>query len=231
MKKYLLLASFAFTILSPIATAFAADMDEPLPPPPPPVTELRPASYDWTGAYVGAWGGLACIDGNLHDNTTATNYLNAGCGAKGGVLAGYNYQMDDMVFGVEADWGMTDKVVYNTDPTADFSFAMNNIATARGRFGYAFDDTLLFVTAGAAWATGDVDGIISATPDHIKGSHFGWTIGGGVEHAVTDTIRLKMDYLYTQLNTAHYSGACGTCDVDVDWGGEHEVRLGAIWSF
>jgi outer membrane immunogenic protein len=231
MKKLLLLASFALSLILPVGSAIAADMDEPLPPPPPPVAELRPASYDWSGAYVGVWGGVACIDGILRDNTAARSYINAGCGGKGGVLAGYNYQMDDIVMGVEADWGASGKVVHNIDPTADFSFAMNSIATVRGRLGYAFDDTLLFLTAGGAWATGDVNGIVSTLPNHIHGNHYGWTIGGGFEHAVTDTIRLKMDYLYTQMNDVHYTGGCGACNVNVDWGGEHEVRVGAIWSF
>jgi hypothetical protein len=41
--------------------------------------------------------------------------------------------------------------------------------------------------------------------------------------------RLRLDYLYTKLGTENYSEAC--CNVDVDTGSEHEVRLGAIWSF
>ncbi len=231
MKKHLLLASFALSAFLPVASALAADMDQPLPPPPPPpVTELRAATYDWSGAYVGGWVGNACIDGTLRDNTAGVNYLNAGCGFKGGVLAGYNHQIEDIVFGVEGDWGMSNKIVHNIDPTADFSYQLNSIATLRGRVGYAFDDTLLFATAGGAWAQGDVNGIVSGTPNHIKGNHFGWTIGGGVEHAVTDHLRVKLDYLYTHLNDVHYDGTCA-CDVNVNWGGEHEVRLGAIWAF
>jgi outer membrane immunogenic protein len=232
MKKHLLLASLAVSAFLPVASSLAADLDMPLPPPPPPpVAELRSATYDWSGAYVGGWIGNACIDGTLRDNTAATDYLNAGCGFKGGVLAGYNHQIEDIVFGVEGDWGMSNKIVHNIDPTADFSYQLNSIATLRGRMGYAFDDTLLFLTAGGAWAQGDVNGIVSATPSHLKGNHFGWTIGGGVEHAVTDNFRVKLDYLYTRMNNVHYSGGCGACDINVNWGGEHEVRLGAIWAF
>lgn len=231
MKLHLLLASLALSAFLPVASSLAADMDEPLPPPPPPVTELRSATYDWSGAYIGGWVGNACIDGILHDNTTSTNYLNAGCGFKGGVLVGYNHQIDDIVFGAEADWGMSNKIVHNIDPTADFSFQLNSIATFRGRVGYAFDDTMLFLTGGGAYAQGEINGIVSATPNALKGGHYGWTIGAGMEHAVTDSFRLKLDYLYTRMNTVHYTGGCGACDVDVEWGGEHEVRLGAIWAF
>ena len=228
MKKHLFLLAFAISALIPAATALAADLD----PPPPPVEQLRPASYDWTGLYIGGWIGAACIDGTLTDNTGGgANYLNAGCGGKGGILGGYNYQVNDFVMGVEADWGRSGSIVENNDPAADFSFTLDNIATLRARFGVAFDDTLLFVTGGGAWATGDLDGIISGTPNNITANHYGWTIGAGIEHAVTENFRVKMDYLYTKLNDANYTDGGGCCDVDVHWGDEHEVRVGAIFAF
>jgi outer membrane immunogenic protein len=232
MKKHLFLLAFAVSAILPATTALAADLE----PPPPPVEQLRPATYDWSGGYVGGWVGNACIDGTLHDYTAAAalqlaDYVNAGCGFKGGVLAGYNHQIDNVVLGIEADWGKSRNIVTNPYGTADYTFALNNIVTVRGRVGYAIDDTMLFLTAGGAWAQGDLDGIVNVIPDHIKANHYGWTIGGGVEHALTDTLRIKMDYLYTHMNTANYSTPCGVCDVDINWGGEHEVRLGAIWAF
>jgi outer membrane immunogenic protein len=235
MKKVLLLASFTLSLLLPVGTAIAADMDEPLPPPPPPVTELRPASYDWSGAYAGVWGGLTCIDGTASVTqagppVTTASFLNAGCGAKGGLVAGYNYQMDDIVMGVEADWGMTGNVVHNTQVGADFDYGMDHIATARARLGYAMDDTMFFVTGGAAWAKGHlIDNVSTATPTDLTAEHWGWTVGGGVEHAVTDQLRVRMDYLYTHFDQAKYSAAC--CNVDAGPGDDHEVRVAAIWSF
>jgi outer membrane immunogenic protein len=226
MRKFLLGFAVSFLALAPISTALAADYD----PPPPPTDDLRPSSYDWSGLYVGVWAGVACIDGILTDNTAATSYVNAGCGGKGGVMGGYNYQFDSFVVGLEADWGMSDKIVNNQFGTADYTFALDTIATLRARAGLAFDDTLVFLTAGGAYARGDLDGIVSATPDHIGGDHWGFSLGGGVEHAVTDSFRLRLDYLYTALDTANYSTPCGVCNVDIEWDDEHEVRLGAIWA-
>jgi outer membrane immunogenic protein len=236
MKKHLFLLAFAASALLPAATALAADLDPP--PPPPPVEELRPASYDWTGAYVGGWVGAACIDGTLHDNTQAAvvggtlpfDFLNAGCGFKGGVVGGYNHQIDDIVLGVEADWGMSNAIVNNDMIGAKYTYTLDGIATVRARAGFAFDDTLLFVTAGGAWARGDIYDT-TGTVGHLKADHFGWTIGGGIEHAVTDSLRIRMDYLYTKLNDKNYSTPCATCDLDLGWGDEHEVRLGAVWAF
>jgi outer membrane immunogenic protein len=66
-------------------------------------------------------------------------------------------------------------------------------------------------------------------PDNITGKHWGWTIGGGVEHAVTDAFRLKLDYLYTRYSSASYNEAC--CINEVEEFDNHEIRLGAIWAF
>ena len=227
MKKYLLLASLALSAIIPTAAAIAADLD--LPPPPPPVEHLRPATYDWSGFYAGAWVGTACIDGTLTDNTAAITYLNAGCGYKGGVLAGYNHQIDNVVFGVEADWGMTTDIVHNIDPTADFRFKLDNLATLRGRLGYAIDDTLLYVTAGGAYAQGEYNGIVWPAPSGLKQDQFGWVAGLGVEHAFNDSLRFRLESLYTKLGDAAYTSAC--CNITNHWGNEWETKAALIWAF
>jgi outer membrane immunogenic protein len=231
MHKLFLRLALITAAFVPAASALAADLD--VPPPPPPVEELRSATYDWTGAYVGALIGTSCIDGALYDNTSSTHWEMSGCGLKGGALVGYNHQFDNYVVGVEADWSRTNDVVKNTDATADFAFGLNHEVTMRGRFGYAADDTLFFITGGAAFAQGNLDGIVSADPNNITGKHWGWTVGGGVEHAFTDQFRLKLDYLYTKYSgDKYYSTSCATtCDVDIKKFGNHEVRLGAIWAF
>ena len=139
-----LLASL--TIVAPLGEAFAADA--------PPVVQLRPAQYDWTGAYAGGWLGLACLDGrgSLVDNTAGRTFNNGGCGFKGGALMGYNYQFDQFVVGAEADLGTTSDIVRNTLPGADFRFNVNYLATVRGRAGWAMDNTLFYLTAGGAFA-------------------------------------------------------------------------------
>lgn len=232
MKKLLLALALSTAALLPAASALAADLDVP----PPPTEELRQSTYDWTGLYVGAWVGATCIDGTLTDNSalpTPLDWEMSGCGFKGGALAGYNHQFNNFVLGLEADWGTTGDIATNEEAGGDFAFSMKHIATFRGRWGVAFDDTLIFATAGAAYAQGNLDAIIAADPDNITGNHWGWTIGGGIEHAVTDNLRLRLDYLFTRFKgDNYYSTSCAaTCDVDVHDFDDHEVRVGAIWAF
>lgn len=226
--KLLSKLSIAILALMPAAQAIAADI---VTLPPPQIVHLRQATYDWTGVYAGAWVGTACLDGrgSLFDNGSGLNWSNGGCGFKGGGLLGYNYQFDRFVVGAEADLGTTTDIVRNTLPGADFRFNMNYLATVRGRAGWAMDDTLFYLTAGGAYAQGEINGIVSTTPNHLKADQFGWVVGGGMEHALTDKLRLRMEYLYTQFPTTKYQSGC--CNVDWNWGGEHEIKAAAIWAF
>ncbi len=213
------------TILQTTA-ALAADYE-----PPPPVDDLRPATYDWSGIYVGGWVGNLCLDESTFDDGAIPLEAD-GCSIKGGITGGYNHQIQDWVLGVEVDYGIGGTVEHDYDPTAtDDNLAFNRVGTARVRFGYAFDDTLLFVTGGGAYLNAELTGqAIVGQRFKVDEDIMGWTIGGGVEHAVTDSFRLRLDYLYTQYNSATFN-PCNTCEVETDFGGEHEVRLGGVWAF
>jgi outer membrane immunogenic protein len=236
MKKFVFLLAISTAALVPAVAAVAADLD--VPPPPPPTEELRQATYDWTGAYVGAWAGATCVEGNLTETRTAPlsalDWENSGCGWKGGVMAGYNHQFDNFVLGLEADWGKTGSIAENetvvdANATADFAFSMDHIVTGRVRAGYAWDDTLFYTTGGIAWAKGDISSIHGSGPEGLKGSHWGWSFGGGVEHAFTDQLRLRLEYIFTKFKGDDYSEAC--CNVAVEDFDDHEVKVGLIWAF
>jgi outer membrane immunogenic protein len=96
------------------------------------------------------------------------------------------------------------------------------------------DDTLLFLAGGVAWAQGNLDGIIGATPYNIDGTHWGWSIGGGFEHAMSDHVRIRLEYLYTRFASDNYfESVCGpgTCDADIQDFDDHEVKAGVLWAF
>ena len=101
MKK-VLLATAALTALS--VSAFAADM----PSRKAPVVAPVAAAPLWTGLYVGATAGYAFGKSSQRDQvTTYANGVADGDykpkGALGGVTAGYNWQSQALVYGLEGD--------------------------------------------------------------------------------------------------------------------------------
>lgn len=134
---------------------------------------------DWSGAYVGAFGGMGISSGRAGLGDYSGSLLpldvsyglfptqidgNHGGGAFG-VSTGMNFQSGSFVGGVEADLGyLATRVQHDysridTVPSSPFPGVSTNtryetdfsaIGTVRARGGYAFGDTLLFATAGLA---------------------------------------------------------------------------------
>jgi outer membrane immunogenic protein len=235
MKKLLLGLAFAAVFALPASSALAADL-----PPPPPMDDLRPATYDWSGAYVGAFASAIAIDG--HYDATAlcgcgpNDPEMSGIGYGGGVLAGLNYQIDNFVLGIEGDWAFGGEVATNDDPAEATFLNFNNIATLRARAGWAHDNTLLYVTGGAAAVDTEFGGLVGPLAEDISESKwiYGWTAGAGIEHAFTDNLRGRLEYLYVGLPDEDYTliasdGSGGT--VSQMYNDIHMVRAGLTYNF
>lgn len=180
-------------------SAMAADLiiDEP-------AAVIPTSAFDWSGFYVGAHAGWASgpvlaypIDAS--DETTATGWLL-------GVQAGANAQFDTFVLGVEGDVAWTN--ITNEDEVlpagAPFGLTdVNWLASLRGRVGVAFDQVLLYATAGVAGA-GITFNDLDAIEGSLDGTHFGWTAGIGAEVAVTETVSAKVEYLYYDFGAVTY---------------------------
>lgn len=142
-------------------------------------------------------------------------------GFAGGVQAGYNWQSGSFVYGVEADFdGLTNKSsggfvtviprAYTNAGSASASISW--LATARLRAGLAFDRTLVYATggiaAGGVKASSSSIGTDGSTYDTFLGSvsktRFGWTVGAGVEYALTDRWLLRGEGLYYNLGRVSY---------------------------
>jgi len=239
------------------STAFAADAIESFDPPAPSVASApetstpSSSSFSWDGAYVGINGGYAGgkfkrtlevtdIDGSA-SATNSSSYN----GFSGGVQAGYNWQFDKVVAGIEADFqGGSLKKDTSFVESADSSLTVNNrldwYGTARARVGYTVTPTtLVYTTGGLAYGkikTGleYTDGDITEANSWSK-TKAGYTIGGGTEFGLTDEITLKTEYLYTDFGKAkmfNYSdstlneGINGKSKVNL-----HTIRAGINYKF
>jgi outer membrane immunogenic protein len=162
------------------------------------------AAYDWSGIYAGVQGGYGSANG-YHVDTLGTR--SDGFDIEGGLIGGtlgYNWQRNQMVFGVEGDIAKAD---IDGSTTAGCSVVcytdIDALATARARIGYAYGKFLPYVTGGAAFAqvkAGQVTGGFGSD-EWISG----WTAGGGVEVGVNKHLSLKAEALYVDLNDSSYT--------------------------
>lgn len=193
-----LLAATALTTALVAAPAMAADLSRGVAPAP----VMAPATvvdygFNWTGGYVGANVGYRWVDssadaGGFHGN------LDSGS-AFGGLQAGYNWQVNQFVFGLETDFG------YGSSSKYDNYFGTRATweGTTRARAGVAFDRFLVYGTAGVAYADFKTTNLTASSSDW----QVGWAAGGGLEYAVTNNVSLKGEYLYTDYGSDTVNGA------------------------
>ncbi|MGY4338181.1 outer membrane immunogenic protein [Bradyrhizobium sp. LM2.9] len=194
---------------------------------------MAPA-YNWTGFYVGGnvggqWGSADPTTSTVFDppgyfaasSVPAINAVGAqgvnSSSVTGGLTAGYNWQVNHAVLGLEGDinyFGVkgsaTGSAVYPccapTGFTVSSQVSADWLATIRGRIGFLAAPTwLLYATGGAAIAEvkgnfNFTDTFAAATESAaFRDTRLGWTAGVGTEYAVGGGWSLKAEYLYVDL--------------------------------
>jgi outer membrane immunogenic protein len=193
MKK-LLLASAGLLVLG-VVSASAADLPrQRAMPAKAPV--YVPPPYNWTGFYIGINGGGG-FGRSEYSSPLSTAFDTSG-GLVGGTI-GYNYQMGQVVLGVEGDgdWSGIRGSAACGGTTCDTHNSW--LATVRGRLGYAMDRFMPYVTGGAAF--GDVKTSIAGIGDTTT-TRTGWTAGGGLEMAIAGPWTAKLESLHVDLGNA-----------------------------
>jgi outer membrane immunogenic protein len=198
--KSALYAAAALGILTVSAPAFAADV---------PSEQSYPAAvvgyYNWTGAYFGIQAGYSFGSVETSSSPTVAAYdLDYDFDHfVAGVTAGYNHQFGNWVVGGEIDASFTD-AEESIDPAIggieEFQSDLDWLATARLRVGYAFDNILVYATAGGAAAeTEDAVELVGGGFLNERRSRKGWTAGAGFEWGISDNWSAKGEYLYVDL--------------------------------
>jgi outer membrane immunogenic protein len=221
MKKFLAVAILAGSSLS----AQAADIVVKAPVYKAPEAKV----YDWTGFYVGVNVGVG-LGRNLTQDTISNglnpptlfvpqSYLGP-IGAIGGGQIGYNWQISNVVLGLETDIqaaGMTDNQTCvhpgfievtcpPVGPGLRFNQKLDWFGTARVRAGLATGPVLSYLTGGFAYGgasttvTDDVFAFGPATST-VSGTRTGWAFGSGVEASLGGNWTAKAEYLYLNLGT------------------------------
>lgn len=151
-------------------------------------------AVNWTGPYIGLHGGFG--SGDFHSTTVfgSTNFDPNG--GFGGIQAGYNWQFaPNWVIGMETDssWGSL------KDSSGGDYAKIDEMSTARGRFGYAMNNVLIYGTGGLALAHLDSTTAVGA----ISADHYllGWTAGAGVEYKFAPRWSAKVEYAYADFGS------------------------------
>jgi len=254
MLRKILMTTVAASAM--VGSAYAADLPRRAPPPAyvPPVP-----IFTWTGFYIGAnvggafrannrgpledavfFGGAAPVGALI----VANNNNNSGRFLIGG-QAGYNWQINNFVLGIEGDGdvavGRTDNFPGFLNPRTNTGF----FATVRGRGGIAFDRFLVYGTGGVAFGNrrdfGNTfigttfGGLDLFTTNNASNTAVGYTVGGGVEYAFLNNWSVKAEYLFVDLGTnrrTFFSPVTGA-GVIIDARREqfHTVRVGLNYRF
>jgi outer membrane immunogenic protein len=173
----------------------------------------------------------------------------------GGGHLGFNRQFDGgFVLGAEMDLGFGGKSVgsftfggnFPADP--NFPYGPDNDAigiidlgltgSARLRAGYAVDRFLPYVTGGVAYASYDATYIQpddSNAPRSGKGSFLGWTVGAGLDYAITENILVGAEYRFTKYGSDDLGLTNAALDSDT-WSHNadletHDIRMRASLKF
>jgi outer membrane immunogenic protein len=233
VKKLLGLAIAAAFFAAP---ALAADMPvKAKAPPPPPITP-------WAGFYIGGTVGGGWARSNQTDisGTSSGNYNQSG--VLGGGTIGYNWQIQNLVWGVEADIsasnvnGSINKPGLCTAGGGTVCFTnMQWFTTERGRMGWALDNWLLYGTVGVIGANIKTGQMSCATPvlgaTASCGTITEWSgVGGvGAEVMLAPHWSAKLEWLYTSFGTK--TAYTVFIPVQVKEANVNIVRAGVNWHF
>lgn len=206
-----------------MSPALAADLPQAAPPPPrAPATYIpvAPPPFTWTGFYIGANGGWGWsktdqtdagpgIFGAVFPAGSTTSFSQNGWLAGGQI--GFNYQINALVLGAEADFDASGIKVSQSVPAVPPSTLASNLSykndwmsTFAARFGVAADRALLYGKAGGAW-TRDNYNATATDGSSATGifDRWGWMLGAGIEIALTDNVTFKTEYNYLNFGTTN----------------------------
>jgi outer membrane immunogenic protein len=175
-------------LLAMVGPAFAGGPTEVIPEPliaPVPVPAPVNTGGEWGGFYAGAGLGYG-------DVGSSTDTLD-GKGILGGLQAGYRHDFGTAVVGGELEYDIT-----GIDLGATAGDALNSVARLKAMAGADLGRTLVYGTAGYAYADADVGG--------VGLSDDGWFAGLGADYSLTDRLTVGAEVLTHKFDDFDASG-------------------------
>lgn len=214
LKTVLLTTTALFALTQAAAAADVVAYESPAP-----VAEVA-QPFSWSGAYFGVDAGHGWLDGDFSVVGAPGSVSEDFDGATVGAFVGYNWQFSNgFVTGLEGD------LSYNFNDNeylGAVEVGTDWAGSVRAKVGYAFDRALIYAAGGWTATSGYVD-VDAADFDESETFH-GWTLGAGVDYAVTDNMFLRAEYRYNDFGDKDIELAPGTeINADLD---QHVVKVG-----
>lgn len=221
-------------------SASAADLGSPRMPVA--AVAVAPAGFNWTGFYIGGHLGVASVSSGYDAFTPWNGFAGfdmqglGGSALMGGMQIGYNYQVNSFVMGLEADLSA---IGFKKSSTTSilrgpgvpvFDRSLSWAATVAPRLGVTFGRAMLYAKAGLAlggFSVGHNQG------PWISGSttRLGWTVGAGVEYAITQNLTAKVEYNYMNFGRFRTDMAGAPSIWVMQRGDVHAVKVGVNYLF
>lgn len=200
--------------------------------------------FSWTGFYVGAHVGgsfpdVAVTDFDVYNDPPAIEHNDSDVIAGGHI--GYNWQSGVIVYGLEGELGYL-----GLDSSEQFSPFIGDPArigdsiasteggiygTITGRIGYAFETVLVYAKGGAAFARAKASYVDPNPTGAVLNSGTtktealaGYTVGGGLEIAMSRNWTLKGEYLYMDVGDIEHTALSGAVPFDF----EHDIDVHSV---
>ena len=178
------------------------------------------SAYNWNGAFAGVQLGTANYRSNvaIEDVLGITSQREETGFTIGGVV-GYNWQKCNTVFGIEAEFNWTDVergwglnlagVGLGAGPLFTARSSMDWYGALKMRSGFAFDNLLLYLTGGIAFANIEHRGADTVTGNAFtfnnSDTRWGWVVGAGTEYALTSRISWRSEATYTRFEDQNFN--------------------------
>jgi outer membrane immunogenic protein len=179
---------------------------------------MAPMAQDWAGGYAGvgltfgraSYGGGGFNASDIFDDIFDDQelpFFPSGSGWGGGAFVGFNWQNNNIVYGVEGHLSAhrmrgTETLDGDNGESVDIRTNVRSLASLRGRVGFAADRTLVFLTAGPA--VGNVRHEAVGLDSESRNAN-GVVVGVGVEHALANGWNVRGDLEHYRFRSRDFT--------------------------
>ncbi|RUU10034.1 porin family protein, partial [Mesorhizobium sp. M6A.T.Ca.TU.002.02.2.1] len=198
------------------------------------VASFEAPAYNWTGFYVGGAAGAGASVHQIEVPPLGGLEFNGlgGEGVFGELNVGYDHDFGSWVAGVMVDArysGMTSELKL---PGGSINLDTDYGFDVLGRVGMKVNEsTLAYVLGGYSWQHFDLNAS-SPIGDILDWDSSGFSVGGGLETAMSSNVTVGLEYRYSQFSKKDFSSDIGAPDDSLtSTPSFHTVRIGAKYKF